>query len=221
MAALLTLSTEMLIQVFGANDTVLDALHLSATNHRLHDIWQEHSTHIIETILRTAIPAYDKAVDLAITEIQLQSSSADEPSLRECLPTLLRNANLCASACLAYTYLCENAPSPPTSYYFLRRIGLGYEHKQIRNILYTELRAISREMLVTHGNMSRFLLLEANIAERIRQGVLPGDYDTYADLYREIESKWDYLDYCIHVGAIGDIDRGTNYLLTIIQRFEI
>ena len=100
------------------------------------------------------------------------------------------------------------------------RVGLGYEHKQIRDILLTELRATSREMLMIYGNMSRFLLLEANITERIRQGVLPGDFDEMGDLYREIESHWDYSDYCIHFGAICDIDRGTNYLPTIVQRFE-
>jgi hypothetical protein len=221
MAALLMLSTEMLIQVFAASDSIPDALRLSATNHRLRNTWQEHSTQIIEAILKTSIPAYEKALDLAITETQLQSSSDEKPSLREYLPTLLRNADLCASACLAYSDLVENAPSPPTSYYFLRRVGLGYEHKQIRNILLTELRATSRETLMTYGNMSRFLLLEADITERIRQGVLPGDLNEMGDLYREIESKWDYSDYCILIGAVGDIDRGTNYLPTIIQRFEI
>jgi hypothetical protein len=221
MGGLLTLSTEILIQVFAASDSISDALRLSATNHRLRNVWQQHSTQIIEAILRTSIPAYDKALDLAITEIQLQSSSNEKPLLREYLPTLLRNTDLCASACLAYSDLVENAPSPATSYYFLRRVGLGYEHKQIRDILLTELRATSREMLVTYGNMSRFLLLEANITERIRQGVLPGDFDEMGDLYREIESHWDYSDYCIHFGAICDIDHGTNYLPTIVQRYDI
>lgn len=173
MATLLTLSTELLLNVFSASDTILDSLRLPETNHRLCSIWREHPTQIIETILRTSIPAYEKALNLAITETQLQSSSDEKPSLRQYLPTLLWNADLCASACLAFSDLCENAPSPPTSYYFLRRVGLGYEYKQIRETLYTEFRATSREMLMTHGNMSRFLLLEVDIVERIRQGVLP------------------------------------------------
>jgi len=221
MPALLALSTEILIQVFAASDTTPDALRLSATNRHLRDVWSEHSTQIIDTILRNSIPAYEKALDLAITETQLQSSSDEKPLLREYLPTLLRNADLCASACLAHSASFENALSPPTSYYFLRRIGLSYGYHQIRNTMFKELRATSREMLMIHAGMSRFLLLEASIAEQIRQGVLPEDYDHDLDVYREIESKWDYLNYCTCSGAICDIDPGTNDLSITIQGFDI
>lgn len=221
MSALLMLSTELLIQIFAASEKIPDALRFSATNRRLHDIWLEHSTQITETILRRSIPAYEKALDLAITETQVQSSFKKKPPLREYLPTLLRNADLCASACLAFSAFCENAPSPPTSYYFLRRVGLGYEYHQIRGTLYTELRATSKEALIDHAGMSRFLLLKASIAERMRQGVLPEDYDDVRDVYRDIESKWDYADYCICSGAICDITRGTNNLPTTIQGYDI
>lgn len=221
MSALLTLSTEIIIQVLAASDTISDALRLSATNRHLRDVWLEHSTQIIEAISRASIPAYEKALDLAITETQLQSSSNEKLSPRESLPTLLRNADLCASACLAYSDFCENAPSPPTSYYFLRRVGLGYEYYQIRDTLYTELRATPREILMTHADMSRWLLLDADTAEQIRQGVKPEDWNEIRDLYRDIESKWDYSDYCICSGAICDIDRGTNYLPTLIQGYDI
>lgn len=83
------LSTELLIQVFAASDKTPDALRFSATHRRLHDIWLEHSTQITEAILKTSIPAYEKALDLAITETQLQSSSDEKPPVREYLPTLL------------------------------------------------------------------------------------------------------------------------------------
>ena len=221
MSVLLTLSTELVIQVYAASDNIPDALRLSAANRRLHNIWLEHSTQITEAILKASIPAYEKGLDLAITETQLQSSSDEKPSLREYLPTLLQNADLCASACLAFSAFCENAPSPPTSYYFLRRVGLGYDYHQIRDTLYAELRATSREALMTHSDLSRFLLLEADVEEQIRQGILPEDYDEIRDLYRDIESKWDYLDYCICSGAICDIDRGTNNLTTTIQGYDI
>lgn len=221
MSVLLTLSTELVIQVYAASDNIPDALRLSAANRHLHNIWLEHSTQITEAILKASIPAYEKALDLAIIETQLQSSSDEKPSLREYLPTLLQNADLCASACLAYSTFRKDAPSPPTSYYFLRRVGLGYEYHQIRDTLYTELKATSREVLITHSDLSRFLLLEADVEEQIRQGILPEDYDEIRDLYRDIESKWDYLDYCISNGAICDIDRGTNNLPTTIQGYDI
>jgi hypothetical protein len=221
MSVLLTLSTELLIQIFAASDKIPDALRLSATNRRLHDIWLEHSTQITEAILRRSIPAYEEALDLATTETQLQTSSDEKPSLHEYMPTLLRNADLCASACLAYSAFCEDAPSPPTSYYFLRRVGLGYEYHQIRDAVYTELRALSRETLMIHAALSRFLLLDAGIEEQIRQGILPDDYDYAHDVYRDIESKWDYTDDCLSSGAIADIDRGLNNLPTIIQGYDI
>ena len=87
--------------------------------------------------------------------------------------------------------------------------------------MFKELRATSREMLMIHAGMSRFLLLEASIAEQIRQGVLPEDYDDARDVYRDIESKWDYADYCICSGAICDINRGTNNLPATIQGYDI
>lgn len=221
MSDLLTLSTELLIQVFAASDNITDALRLSASNRRLHDIWLEHSSQTTEAILRTSIPAYEKALDLAITETRLKSSSKEKPSLREYLPTLIRNADLCASACLAYSAFRENAASPPSSYYFLRRVGLGYEYRQIRDTLYTELRATSKETLMIYADLSRFLLLDAEIAEQIRQGVLPEDYDHDPDVYRDIESKWDFLDYCICSGAICDIVRGTNNFSITIQGYDL
>ena len=72
-----------------------------------------------------------------------------------------------------------------------------------------------------HASLSRFLLLDAGVEEQIRQGILPEDYDEIRDLYRDIESKWDYLNYCICSGAICDIDHGTNNLPTTIQGYDI
>ena len=126
MSSLLVLSTELLIQVLATSDSIPDVLRFSAANRRLHSVWMAHSTQIIETVVRTSIPPYEKAVDLAVTETQLQCSMDDRPLLRYCLPTLLQNANLCASACLAYSAVRDDDPSPPTSYYFLRQVGVGY-----------------------------------------------------------------------------------------------
>ena len=221
MSFLLTLSTELLIQVFAASDTKSVALRISVTNRRLHDIWLQHSTQITETILRASIPAYEKALDLAITETQLQSSSDKKPLLRDYLPTLLRNADLCASACLAFAAIRDDDPSPSASYYFLRRVGLGYEYPQIRDDLYAELRAMSRPALSRPAHMIHWLLLDASLAEQIRQGIEDEDYDEVRDKYKETETKWDYAMYCISNGAIGDIDFGCNNLPRTIQGYDI
>ena len=72
-----------------------------------------------------------------------------------------------------------------------------------------------------HTGISRFLLLNAGLAEQIIQGVEPEDYDKIRDVYRETARKWDYAHYCISNGAICDIDRGTNNLPTTIQGYDI
>lgn len=151
MPHLIDLPAELLIQVFAASDAILDALHLSATNRLLHAVWLEHSKPIVESILKPTLPAFDEAVQLAYTEVQLESteSSIDSsPSFRGCLPTLLQNADLCASVCLAYSSGCKDAALPAVSYYFLRRIGLEIIHYQLRDDIYLELRSMSTEELM-------------------------------------------------------------------------
>lgn len=129
MSHLLTLPTELLIEIFAVNDMILDALNLSATIRCLNAIWLEHYERvIIERIPRPSLPAYDEAVQVAFLETRLESPTNDPSSLRTCLPLLLRNADLCASACLAYSIAQKEAISPPASYYFLCRAGLGFIH---------------------------------------------------------------------------------------------
>lgn len=221
MTDLLTLSTELLIQVFVASGTIFDALRLSAANCRLHDVWLEHSTQIIEAVLKASTLAHREAINLAVTEIQLRFSMHEKPSLPQCLPTLLQNADLCASACSAYSAFCGDDPSPQKSYYFLRRVGLGYEYHQTRDNLYVELRAMSRDALLHPAHMSNWLLVNATLEEQKRQGVHEEDYHPIYDIYKYTESKWDYADYCISNGAIGDIVSGGNNLPTTIRNEDI
>jgi hypothetical protein len=68
MSDLLTLPPELLTQIFVESDTFLDALHLSATNRLLNDVYLEHREPIIESILKSGIPAYDEAVELALLD---------------------------------------------------------------------------------------------------------------------------------------------------------
>lgn len=221
MAGLLTLSTELLMQIYCACDTVDDALHLSATNRRLQAIWLEHSNQVIEGILKPSIPAYEAAVDLAFTESRLQSSMRVSPSLYHSLPTLLRNVDLCKSACVAYSKFYEHDPLLAETYYFLRRMGLGLQYHQFRDDLYAELRAMSREPLARASKMCRWLLLKADLSEQIRQGVEDEDFDPIRDAMKETESAWDYADYIVSNGALYDLEGGTNNLPLTIQGYNI
>lgn len=221
MTDLLVLPTELLVRILAASDSIPDAMHFSAANRRLRDIWMEHTTSIIEAVLRASIPAYEEALDLAVTETQLQCSMQEKPSIRQYLPALLRNADLCASACLGFSAHRRDDPSPPKSYYFLRRVSLGYEYHQMRDELYADLRAMSRDALLGPSRLGGWLLLDASFAEKVRQGIEDKDYDDVHDYDKERETKWDYAHYCILSGAIGDIDRGANNLPIIIQGCDI
>lgn len=221
MAGLLTLSTELLVHIYCASDTISDALHLSATNRRLQAVWVKHSNQVIRGILKPSIPAYEAAIDLALTEAKLQSSISEPLSIRHCLPILIRNVDLCSSACLAYTQSCKDDPSPAGSYYFLRRVGLGFQHHQVRDNLLLEVRAMPRESIAHASKMSYWLLLEADLTEQIRQGVEDQDYDSVRDAMKETETAWDYADYVVSNGAMGDFFRGTNNLPLTIQGYTI
>lgn len=220
MSGLLTLSPELLVQVFTASETIRDALRLSATTRHLRAVWLEHSVQIIEGVLKPSIPAYDEAVALTVLETRVQSSPEHDPTLRLCLPALLRNADLCASVCLGHSLAREDKPSPPASYYFLRRLALAFDHHQLRDDFYHEIRGMSRDALSICCNISHWLLGDASLAEQIRQGVEAEDYDHIRDMYNERDNKWDYADHVVYV-AIGDIDFGTNNLPTVIQGYDI
>lgn len=218
---LLTLPTELLIQIFAASDTILDALHLSATNRLLNAVWLEHCETIIKSILQSTIPAYDEAVELAFLETRLESSidGSPTPLLRSCLPLLLRNADLCATACLAYELYCKDATSPPESYCFLRRTGLGFVHYQLRDDLYLELRSMSRDELEGPRCLSNWLDGRASWDEKVRQGIREDWQHDEVDIMGDWETPWDYAEYVL-TGAINDINQGTNNLSIMVEGYD-
>jgi len=222
MHQLLELPTELLIQIFSASDRILDTLHLSGTNRLLNAIWLEHSEPIIEGMLESSLPAYNEAVQLAFLETRLESteSSIDNPpTLRGCLPTLLRNADLCASVCLAYSPVCKDATLPAVSYYFLRRISLGFVHYQLRDGIYLELRSMSTEALMTRHNLSDWLEGPCGWEESVRQGVREEWQRYQADINGDWETPWDYAEYVI-TGAIDDIKNDTDNLLIMVEGYD-
>lgn len=217
MYTLLTVSPELLKQIFSASDTVQDALNFAASSQYLRAVWLEHSDLIIEDILKPLIPAYAEAINLAITETRLSLSLEVDPPLRSCLGPLVLNADLCASACTAYAGAREDDPLPEASCYFMRRIGLGLNHSSFREDLYSELRSATKERLLIPARMSHWLFNKASLTEQIRQGIENEDYDCYrGDVYDDEDVPWSYADYAVGA-ALCDIDFGTNNLPTAIQ----
>lgn len=221
MSRLLTLPPELHIQIFAASDTILDALHLSATNQLLNAIWLKHRDPIIESILKSSLAACDEAVELALLKTRLESSVDDPPtpSLYDCLPILLQNAEPCASACLSYLAQSPDAASPAASYYLLRRLGLGFIHYQIRDDLYLELRAMSKQALEIPRNLFNWLEGPSSWAEKVRQGISEDWQRCEADINGEWETSWDYAKYVLG-GAIDDIKYGTDNLSIMVEGYD-
>lgn len=65
-------------------------------------------------------------------------------------------------------------------------------------------------------DIGHWLLRDASLAEKIRQGVEVEDYDDIQNFYDERDTGWDYADNVVYV-AIGDIDFGTDHLRAVIQ----
>ncbi|KAM0695550.1 hypothetical protein Q7P36_005910 [Cladosporium allicinum] len=120
MVGLLSLSNELLIDIYCAAPTLESAVSLSNTNRRLRAVWLEHSNHLIASILSATTPAYEDALDLAVMEetwassgssdtqsaqYRLRPASPTTPTTvpaRLCLRRLLRNAQLASSVANAW-----------------------------------------------------------------------------------------------------------------------
>lgn len=182
-AGLLSLSNELLIQIFTACPTVQTAMRLSSVSKRLRAVWLQHTDQIVEDIIKSTSPAAEQAIDCAMTETRLRNSlGADgRPSLRLWLPNLMRDADLCASAhaaCAAYVEPSNHLrktpmkfPSSPAHWYFLRRVRLAFEYPQLRDAVHAELLAASEETREKLFRFHWFLVGFASKEEVIRQGI--------------------------------------------------
>lgn len=111
MTSLLSLPTELIIQVLTSCPTAQTATCLSAVNKDLRAIWLKHTREILEGIVRLRVPAHKIATALAKTQRSLlpddefadaaQLSSADQAPLILHYALLFRNASLASSAIAA------------------------------------------------------------------------------------------------------------------------
>jgi hypothetical protein len=149
MVGLLSLSNELLVQVFSSSDTIESAASLSSATKTLHSLWVEHNNQILTNILSARIIDYEAAVELAILEeiwakanVQLASSTSFRPPVRLYVAQLLHNAKLATSATVALKACYEDEypekynPSRPAipachvAYYQMRKIVLMRLHPE-------------------------------------------------------------------------------------------
>jgi hypothetical protein len=237
MPGLLSLSNELLIQIFAACPTVQTAMQLSRVNKQLRSIWLQHTDLIVKDIIKSTIPAADLAIDFAITETRLRNSLGDDnhPPLSLWLPNLLRNADLCASAhaaCAAYVDPPNSArktpmtfPSSPAHWYLLRRVLLAFDYPQLRDGVHAELLTTSKEARENIFLFSWFLTDYCNMDEAIRQGMsrewrYPGPDGRPGDDDDMLQDAWSYQSDVICY-ARGDLTIRPHELSLAIQGYNV
>jgi hypothetical protein len=177
MVNLLSLSNELLVQVFSSSDTIQSAATFSGANKQMHSLWVEHNNQILTNILPTQIIAYKDAKDLAILEeiwtkknTELAAEASGRPRVRLYLSTLLRNAKLAAVAHKTMwevehlvLHMTHGFPSDVTpyhvAYYRMRTIVLGRLHQDARlqHVLYSIIDFSSAQDNDTLAEMNLFL----------------------------------------------------------------
>jgi hypothetical protein len=149
MVGLLSLSNELLVQVFSSSDTIQSAAALSRVDKTMQSLWVTHNSQILTNILPSQIIGYKHAKGLAILEeiwfcknAELASETSGRPRVRLYLSTLLHNVKLATSATVVRNaWLEEKYPrqhdpfradvaSCHVAYYRMRKIVLGQLHPE-------------------------------------------------------------------------------------------
>jgi hypothetical protein len=240
----LSLSTELLLLTHSSCPIIQAAALFSGTSQRLRAVWLEHGHHIVASILKPYIPAYEDAVHLTILENTWTDNSHPVNPVRIylCLPRLLHNADLAASATAAWdahlrrTRYRKRIPlrtyaSKQTSYDLARKLVLARKHPESKALLLPALLntlvTSSTETLHTHQDLIDFLTFnDSTHEERLRHGISKpeeewGLYDVYDDVQDVpiIRDEWEWVRDVVEV-AMKDrlkyhhILSATAYLLT-------
>ncbi|KAK5714474.1 hypothetical protein LTR15_010656 [Elasticomyces elasticus] len=208
--SLLRLPNELLIPIFEASPDIFTALRFASATKRLRGIWNDDITgrQIIRDILSSQIPAYDEAVDLATTEVEVadrQISQSIPPSLW--LPRLLHNADLARSVCWLFTDYIDKLPesryqhhtsftSLPISYYLIRQLVTADRQNAHSNIskLLSEMEGSSPKTLQTNWELYMFMCDYMDEAEKERHDMLKDRKDQAAEDYiygRVNKEEWE------------------------------
>lgn len=188
MAALLLLPTELIICIYKSC-TIQTAASLYTTNKQLYSVWLENTDCITEAILRSQIPAYEAAIELAILEEiwiegnkQLSSTNAKKLPIHLFVKRFFHIAR-CATntgtwwhANLAKDEPCYSREGPPlaithAAYFLMRKILLSRKfpdaglHESIRLAIC----AVLEEERPLYNDIHDFLFLNTAHVETARR----------------------------------------------------
>ena len=130
MTSLLSLPTEIIIQILASCPTAYTAVSLSSVNTEIHAIWLKHIRQILESIARS-IPAYEDATDLTNLQYTFEEQpttdavGSAQPLALLHFRRLLSNAALAAEATAGWPDTWQHKHS----YYLVRKLVLAYLHQ--------------------------------------------------------------------------------------------
>jgi hypothetical protein len=209
MATLLSLPNELIINIYNYSPTLHAASCLSRTNERLHAVWLENINQITETILNLRLPAFEDALDLAILEENVASTPHYPGPVVPYLARVLCNADLAFSASTAFSTNWDGASNraPLTSihasYYLIRKIVFARQqaNARLQEELYVTLCDSGYKARCRHGDLTTFLLRDADEDERRRHGISKNrdEWTRGEDMRNEIDGtrinveEWDHV----------------------------
>lgn len=209
MTTLLSLPTEILIEILIACPTTRTLQNLSKVNRRMRSIWLEHWKHIIVANYKPRISHIEQAITLTLTEAKCaESSSTTEnhpndqyhtPKTSEhtsntapspvCLPRVLHNAGLASGLRDALSKDDRLQPitwqtSDPRiemlrAYYLIRHAVLAYDHPHLRPAIISTLTTSTNAILKANEHVLFFLQRVAHVSLQNAHGFFERNPDAY------------------------------------------
>jgi hypothetical protein len=200
MTTLLSLPTEILMNILIAASNTRTLLRLSDASRRLRSIWLDHTQHIVASAYKKKIPHIEEAIALTLVELRCGEvpSLQDSSAFHLCLPRVLRNAGLATSVCDAASrnntlYKIDWESEDPytdkvRAYYLIRHIVLAYDHPELRPSVSSALAACTGKM--HDGNMwlDFFLVVKASMKLRFSLGLLERNIDGWREPNEDFEN---------------------------------
>ena len=184
MTTLLSLPSEIIIDILIAAPTTRTLLRLSCVSRRIRAIWQEHSQHIIVSNYKTKIPHIEEAISLTLLEAQCGEVPClgEQLKLHLYLPRVLRNAGLATSVCDAANrdntlekieWETEDKYSELLrAYYLICHTLLAYDHPELRPAVCSVLSGCTSKMHAGNTWLRFFLLASASVKLGFSLGLL-------------------------------------------------
>jgi hypothetical protein len=197
MTTLLSLPTEILINILVAAPNTRTLLYLSNVSRRLRSIWLDHTQHIVASAYKNKIPDIEEVIALTLVEVQCGEVPLlqDSPAFHLCLPRVLRNAGLATSVCDAadrdnrlekIEWETEDKYLDMLrAYYSIRHTLLAYDHPELRPSVCSALSSCTGKMHAGNNWLAFFMVAAVSMKLTLSHGLLERNPDAWDGTHRD------------------------------------